>query len=75
MNLLGKTTASQFTFVIIFVMKINHWQPLEEQIKEQLRAGTTKEIGGALWESQPPGKYCLPGTYRDRIRLSQNLWG
>lgn len=62
-------------FFITFVMKINHWQLQEKQIKEQLSAGTAKEIGGALWETQPPGKYCLPGMYRDHIRLFPEFLG
>lgn len=74
-NVLGKNSAPQFTFLIIFVVKTNHWQLLREQIKEQLRAGTAKEIGGALWETQPPGKNCLPGTSRDHIRLFPEFLG
>lgn len=69
-NLLGKNSAAQLTFFIIFVMKINHWQLLEEQIKSSYEQVQPKRL------VEPSGKLSLQestGTYRDHVRLSQNF--
>lgn len=63
-NLLGKTNPPQFTFVIMFVMKINHWQLLEKQIKAAMSRYNQRD-----WWS-PLGK----SAFR-KVLLAWHVWG